>query len=190
MTKLDIGGLLQRAMAGEPQASLEILRLQQQGRALRLYPNGRKGPLDEGMTPVVFGRSNETGLIRIEMLRPAPLLIPRKKLAAMMMHHLHLCGLIWLDHSEMDDPATAMEAEVDKDLKHRTWFTENNETIGLMFEPMRTVTEYGVDMTRRIFDSWTTFIEQSDMEYSEFGFEDYDDYFDMLEFCDPPNFDL
>jgi hypothetical protein len=184
-TKLEIGGLLQRAMTGDAKASLEILNLQRQGRALRLYPNGRKGPLDEGVTPIVFGRSSETGLIRIEMLKPGPITFPRKDLAEMMGLHLHLCGLIWIDHCESEDPAAAMEADVDKDLIHRTWFTENNKTIGLMFEPSRDVVEYGISMTRRIFNHWIAFIDESDLDLCEFGFELDSQFDDVLDFLGP-----
>ena len=186
-SKLEIGGLLQRAMSGDATASLEILNLQRQGRALRLYPHGRKSPLDEGLTPVVLRRSSETGLIRMEMLKPGPLLFPRRKLADMMAIHLHFCGLIYLDYCESDDPATAMEVDVDKDLTHKTWFTENSETIGLLFEPTRDVVEYGIDMTRRIFNNWLMFVEQSDIDYSEFGFGEDDQYTDMQVFASPPD---
>lgn len=41
--------LYQRVMQGDESASRELIQLQRNGRALRYYPNGRKGPDDDGV---------------------------------------------------------------------------------------------------------------------------------------------
>ena len=38
----------------DPEAVNELLRRQHQGKALRLYPNGRRGPEDEGVLPIAM----------------------------------------------------------------------------------------------------------------------------------------
>lgn len=46
---------MSRAAAGDKEAVLTIMQKQREGQWLRLYPNGRKGPLDEGFVTVLYG---------------------------------------------------------------------------------------------------------------------------------------
>ena len=180
--EIDVSALLKRAMSGDAKASLEIVKLQREGRALRLYPHGRKGPLDEGVTPVVFGRNSETGLLMIERAKTGAIEFKYKDVAFFMMNQVHLCGLLFMDYCEQEDPFWEIESLADCDLKHMTWITD--DSIKLQFIPDSPTIEYGIAMTQRIMTNWMVLIEQSDLDYSVFGFEDDEDYLEVVDFCD------
>lgn len=51
---MEVHEILQAALAGDGKATEQLIAMQREGRALRLYPNGRSGPEDDGVTPIVF----------------------------------------------------------------------------------------------------------------------------------------
>lgn len=182
---VNVGDLLQRAIKGDCEASRQLIHLQREGRALRLYPFGRKGPLDEGATPIVMGKSNDL-TIRIEMTNPGPILIKYLDVAMFMQHQMYVMALLWQDFSATDDPQAAMdEAELSftPELTYKTWW--NDEGFVLQFLPSVATIDYGIDKCRHLLASWITFIEQSERPLSDFGFNDEESeerYYDIMDF--------
>jgi hypothetical protein len=178
---IDISNLLKRAVSGDPLASRELLLLQREGRALRLYPFGRKGPLDEGVTPIVIGRSAETGLILVEIAKPGRIRLLRKSIADIMRHHIRLSGLLWLDYCDEENPIAAIESQVVDGMDFRTFLWEDG--ISIEFIPGGgTTIEYGLHHSRELLRAWSSLIEISDLDYEEFGFDDPEEYFNILEY--------
>lgn len=56
--------LVKLAIEGDLEASEELIDRQQEGKSLRLYPNGRKGPDDEGVCPVMLKITNDGVVIK------------------------------------------------------------------------------------------------------------------------------
>lgn len=54
LSELSTQELLQLSSEGDAQASMELIRRQRRGDSRRLYPEPRRGPLDEGVAPFVF----------------------------------------------------------------------------------------------------------------------------------------
>lgn len=60
--------IVTRALNKEPGAIEELIQQQRQGKHLRLYPEGRKGPTDEGAAPFLL-HTAPSGLVRISFGR-------------------------------------------------------------------------------------------------------------------------
>jgi hypothetical protein len=178
--------LLGRAMSGDVLAMREIVKLQQQGRALRLYPHGRKGPLDEGVMPVIYTRNPETGLLRIEKGRLCPLEFKFDKVAWFIHHQIYLCGLLYLDYSDHENPLWEIESMVRHDHKHAIWI--KGDSIWLQILPDSTEIEYGIAFTQRFLRNMFTLIDTltdgDGLSIKEFGFEDDAEYWDVYDFLE------
>lgn len=182
--QIDIQDLLNRAMNNDPLASLELLRLQREGRALRLYPNGRKGPLEDGMSPIVFGRNSETGLIRIERLRTGRIEFKFEDVGRMAMHQMHLCSLLYMDYEECESPLMEIESHADCDLKTMSWMTD--DAIMVQFIPDAPAIEYGIDGARNMMAQWVHLIEDTERDYSDFGFDNDEWFYNLMDFTSSP----
>lgn len=77
--KLHAIDLVNKAMDGDAVATEELIDRQQSGRDLRLYPNGRKGPDDEGICPISI--RVHKGCVSIRSGRPSRSLIFNKEQA-------------------------------------------------------------------------------------------------------------
>ena len=181
---LDVKSLLDKAMNNDPLASVELLKLQREGRALRLYPNGRKSPLEDGMSPIVFGRNPETGLIRIDRLRTGRIEFKFEDVGRMAMHQMHLCSLLYMDYAECENPFWEIESHADCDLKTMSWLTD--DAIMVQFIPDAPTIEYGIEGARNLIAQWVHLIDDTDREYSDFGFDNNDHFYDLLEFTSSP----
>lgn len=54
--QMHVSDVLSHADSGDAKAIEELIRRQQQGQALRLYPRGRAGPMDQGVLPLLISR--------------------------------------------------------------------------------------------------------------------------------------
>ena len=61
---MHVSELFKAATDGDNDALDELIERQQDGKALRYYPNGRRGALDEGLVPVKIESSNGSVVIR------------------------------------------------------------------------------------------------------------------------------
>jgi hypothetical protein len=188
---VDIKELLDRANRGDVAASQEILTLQRQGRALRLYPNGRKDLNDDGVTPVIFGYNRENGLARIEMAKPMLVDIKHDFVATFMLHQMYVSALMLKHHGGDTDPRKAVqsiESSTDKDLTFRLHRTPS--MVKIEFQPPSMSIEYGIITATQLLFEFCGVIEQSDLDLTDFGFaEDDDRYYDILQYASPVSFD-
>jgi hypothetical protein len=74
---------MSRAFLGDKEAMLAIMQKQQEGQWLRLYPNGRKGPFDEGFVTVLYGMTLDK--IFLVTGRPTDILVLDKALTTNML---------------------------------------------------------------------------------------------------------
>ena len=63
--KMHTSDLLDRAMRGDSDATLELVERQQDGRAVRLYPTGRDGPDDEVVTATLISAVEKMLVVRV-----------------------------------------------------------------------------------------------------------------------------
>lgn len=64
LQKMHVADLYTKIVAGDREALNELIERQQSGRSLRFYPDGRNGPNDDGMIPIVVDVCDESVCIR------------------------------------------------------------------------------------------------------------------------------
>ena len=69
--------IIHKATDGDVDAIRELIALQRQGKSLRIYPEGRRGPLDEGFAPLIIGPSPDK-LIRFSLGTSKSFGIPKR----------------------------------------------------------------------------------------------------------------
>lgn len=78
---MHVSELFAAAKDGSDEALTELIDRQQDGKALRYYPDGRKGPEDDGVVPVQI--ESKDGLLCIRSGRPrSPVIINRETVEA------------------------------------------------------------------------------------------------------------
>lgn len=68
--------LARRIEDGDIDAAKTLLEMQRAGRGLRLYPHGRKGPLDNGLSPLVLTYDEDLVGLRWEVPFSGPFMLP------------------------------------------------------------------------------------------------------------------
>lgn len=64
LKELHVSDLYQLIVDGDKNALNELIQRQQKGRSIRFYPNGRSGPFDDGMIPIVIDICDDSVCIR------------------------------------------------------------------------------------------------------------------------------
>ena len=81
---MDIPNLINRMRSGDTLAARGLIEAQRHGRALRLYPDGRNGPNDEGVAPILLEQT-ENLLVHLRLGRPCIVVLRRDQLGPVLM---------------------------------------------------------------------------------------------------------
>jgi hypothetical protein len=168
-------------LVGDRAAITQLLDLQREGKALRLYPHGRKGPLDEGVGPVII-EPTEDLLIRIRLGRYETIIIPKEDIAKYALFMMRITAMMYFHHEDADDPATSIEEKVTPGFGYITQVAQGG--LALTLRPHGALDfEFGWYHARKLLDDWCVLIEQNDWDYLDCGFQG-EEYFDLLAFLD------
>ena len=183
---MDHNELARRCCNGEVAAARELIDMQREGKALRLYPFGRNGALDEGMVPMLIGL-NEHGMITIEVGKVNQFIIRRAafgKMANAMMKAIAAC---MIEFDDEDEPFVAMRPYTTGDFELESrGVIANGVVTGIEFrfhpgEPLKW--EIGAFQACQILAALVCLVEQADLEPDDCGFTE-DDFEDACLFAD------
>ncbi len=170
MTSVNVGELLKRAAAGDIPAMVEIHELQKQGRALRLYPFGRKSATEDGMSPVLFDRG-DSGMMRLRIAKPGYRMeFMDKDIAGLIRQQITFSSLAFVEL--VDELGSAKEAG--KKIKQQTTRGLTIETgygergIFIDVKPAVHEVQYGVSLAFKLIDRWIEIIGATRKEPEEF----------------------
>lgn len=165
---MDIQETLANAVKGDADAMESLISMQREGKAIRLYPFGRKGPLDEGVCPVIV-RPTQDHLIRFQLGRSETLILERSSIAGFTMHIVRL-SMKMLDHYgyRYED----MESLATPGLGCHTFVTDDDR-IALDLQPPGLLDyDLGLYHARKLISYWLTIIQQQGWDYKDCGFTD------------------
>jgi len=176
---MEIKQLLSKAVNGDTAAVRELTRLQRDGKAMRLYPHGRRGPLDEGMAPLEILATDDY-MIRFTLGHYSPIVFKKPQLASVMLYAMQV-GVVMARH--YGDDYNELESHVTPGLGCLSSIV-SGDSIVLTFQPPGLL-EYdlGLYHTRKLLDNWTVLIEQNEWDHEDCGFTD-NEYCDVLLFSD------
>ncbi|SMP43882.1 hypothetical protein SAMN06265222_1011021 [Neorhodopirellula lusitana] len=176
---MDTTQLLNDALRGDEHSMAELIRLQREGKALRLYPFGRKGPLDEGMTPLQI-TSTENRMVRFRLGKYNTVCFPKAKLADTMLGIMRFAiGMA----QHYGDRYEELESRATPGLGCISQVV-NGDSIGLTFQPPGMLDyDLGLYDCRKLLDHWIVLIEQNEWDYTDCGFT-AEEYCDVLTFTD------
>ena len=160
---MDIAQLLQSAKSGSPEATRELLLLQRQGLALRLYPEGRSGPEDEGVTPMMMAITDEM-LVRITFGRPCTAIYRLDQLGPTL-SFLFLAVSRMTLYREQYDPSLISE-----EFGYTTAVSGDPPQVSLSLRPVADM-DYllGQHDCVGLITDWLTFIDQHEWELDDCG---------------------
>lgn len=166
--------LLNRAMAKEPGAVQEIIKLQRDGKSLRLYPDGRHGPLDEGRAPLLVGPSPEH-LPRISLGQAKPIELELQTIGPITMHLILLTSQMVIEYDKCDDPVLAIRNHATKSFGYTAAWIPKCKRIRMAFKPANTVDfDLGLFEVRRMIEDWICLIDLNALDSAKCGFSDQD----------------
>lgn len=164
--------LMSRVARREKDAINEWIQLQRQGKHIRFYPEGRKGPTDEGLAPITIGQA-PSKLIRFSFGREPifqmqPEMIGEFTFA--IMSHTH--RMLKHFRSISDKWADVCEPLATPGLKFQSVISENLDSITTMFEPIEERDfDFGVYHARRLVAQWINLILVNHPLESEYTIE-------------------
>ena len=168
---MDIAEKINRLKAGDPVAASELIEMQRNGMALRLYPNGRRGADDEGMTPLLIRRTPELTL-HVQVGQPCAIVVHRKQLGPVMMFLFDSIALMAANRNAYD------ESKLSEKFGFSTSVTAD-ETVFITLNPPGNLDYYlGFEQCIAIIAAWLAFIDQHEWTIEECGLS-HDDYVNL-----------
>lgn len=156
---MDISTLIEQVKMGNGNATKELIQLQRQGRALRLYPEGRRGPEDEGATPILMEQGSDM-LVHIQLGRPCTVFLRRQQIGSLLTYLFLASSRMVAQRDQYDDSL------VTPGFGYSTSTTGDRVT--LTFSPI-TALDYriGLEDCRNIITSWLTFIDHLEWDLAD-----------------------
>jgi hypothetical protein len=171
--------LLKRATNGDATAIHQLIALQREGKAMRLYPNGRKGALDEGVAPLEI-LPTEHLMVRFCFGVPRTVVLSKDQLASTMLYVMQIASVM---ANHYGDDIEEMESHVAPPNIGFVTKVAGDQQLSLMFTPQGYAHyDLGFYHCRKLLDGWITLIEQNEWDHEDIGFSD-SEYADLLMFA-------
>ena len=140
LQNMHVKDLYSQIISGDREALDELIERQQSGRSLRFYPDGRSGPQDEGMIPIVIDVLDNSVCIRSG--RPSKPVVIDKHVAFKWITGIPECLASVVSNHKMDGLAEEYieekitdESTQDFDHEIRYELLESHEEVSIKFYP-------------------------------------------------------
>lgn len=151
--------LLARAMQEEKGAIAELIHLQRQGKLLRLYPEGRKGAMDEGMAPLLVTTA-PSGLVRFSFGREPIFKMQPPLVGQIILNVMRKTARVVHRYRGSSIGSLAeIESHATPGLNFTSVISPGWDAITCMFEPLeKRDFDLGVHHATQLVDQWITLI--------------------------------
>ncbi len=177
---MDIHSIQDAALTGDRDAVTQLLVLQREGRGLRFYPDGRRGPLDEGVTPILLSVDSDRLLV-LDIIKPGIELTLRPADAGRAMMFLYNVAMICRHYyMECDDPAWEIETRATEGFEVTLAINARGFSI-LVRSPIQNQFRLGTFAIRRIIGGWLAILAANHLTEEFIGLT-MDQYIDLSNF--------